>query len=234
MRRKKKHSWVWLIAAAAAVAVTVQTGILYHKRTLDVTSSVDEVSSMKIGNITIIGAASEEMKEAAKFLNDKGYSGTLSMRVSDEQDITPEGIKAYGFPVYYELYEPDDDVFECVKKDGAFVVWGINDPFPETLSSQDAKTAQELEGNVIVKAKVPDNFQGNILVSFIDTSMQITRLYLTHDKQYLGAIQLKEGEPYQFTGTLTKSGGKYELKSGNVTPKADGKTQLTLYLVEAD
>ena len=245
MRRKKKYNWVWLIAVAAAAAVTIQAGVSYHRRTLDVTSSVDEVSSMKIGNITIIGAASEEMKEAAKFLNDQGYSGSLSMRVSDEQDITPEGIKAYGFPVYYELYEPDDDVFECVKKDGAFVVWGINDPFPETLSSQDAKTAQELEGNVaktaqelegnvIVKAKVPDNFQGNILVSFIDTSMQITRLYLTHDKQYLGAIQLKEGEPYQFTGTLTKSGGKYELKSGNVTPKADGKTQLTLYLVEAD
>ena len=234
MRRRKKQGWVWLIAVAAAVTVIVQAGVSYHKRSLDVTSSVDEVSSMKIGNITIIGAASEEMKEAAKFLNDKGYSGTLSLRVSDEQDITPEGIKEYGFPVYYELYEPDDDVFECVKKDGAFVVWGINDPFPETLSAQDEQAAQKLEGNVIVKAKVPEDFQGNILVSFIDTSMQITRLYLTHDQQYLGAIQLKEGETYQYTGTLTKSGGKYELKSGNVTPKADEKTQLTLYLVEAD
>ena len=61
MKRKKKHSWVWLIAAAAAVAVTVQTGILYHKRTLDVTSSVDEVSSMKIGNITIIGDHESEL-----------------------------------------------------------------------------------------------------------------------------------------------------------------------------
>lgn len=234
MRRRKKQGWVWLIAVAATAAVIVQAGVSYHKRSMDVTSSVDEVSSMKIGNITIIGAASEEMKEAAKFLDEKGYSGSLSARVSDEQDITPEGIKEYGFPVYYELYEPDDDVFECVKKDGTFVVWGINDPFPETLSAQDEQAAQKLEGNVIVKAKVPEDFQGNILVSFIDTSMQITRLYLTHDQQYLGAIQLKEGETYQYTGTLTKSGGKYELKSGSVTPKADEKTQLTLYLVEAD
>lgn len=244
-RHNRKKTAICISAVCICViAGSVMAYRYYVKNQID---TEDTVAVTTIGNITIRGVVTEEMKAAAEYLNKQGYQGDLTYQtVADSDQYIPNGVQQSGAAAYYLLNDASGDSIKqivCIKTTAGFVSW---DPDSQSYPGDDLTAAQvetkKYKGNLIVKAKVPDDFHGNILVTLTYGNADEKQLNLSPQNNYtVDAAIPKDGNEAANGGTLVQCSGelseqqdKYYVDGGMFTIPEDEQAIDVLHVLPID
>lgn len=235
--KKRKHltgfQKIMIVLGFIMIGITAGTGVTvkHHNDVKKLEGPVTENAIAGVGNIRFGGGVvTAKMQEAAEYLDSTGLSGRLYQENTLSQLNAPDSVLKQGITDYFVL--EGDNSYICVKTADGFIHWD-----PETQECPldkeiaDGIDLDSLEGNVIFKAIVPKDYNGNVFLTITGPDSAMEYLYLQPEGDYTGSVTLACGTDAQYTGQLSAMSDQFYVYASMFEVPESGRTVQVVHVV---